>query len=378
MTIDVRGGAFRARVRRRGHNLPASFSTLAEAEAWRASAIAAIERGEAPAVPEREAAPPLPSTPAADPLTVAQACSAGVVGALQGVVRTRSGRRYREGSVHTGEYRLRLHVLPYIGAVPVASLTPGMVRRWLEDLEAATSAATARRALDALPPVMRRLTEHEVLQANPCTGVRPPAPGDDARPIRFLTPEEGTRLRDAGDGHPDPRIGAFVDLGLATGARRGELLALTWGPGGVDLDERSVTITASFSLRTKMLGPTKSGSPRVVPLGGAVVARMREHRLAVGRPADGERLFPADPRKPWSEVVKAAGLPEPRPTIHSMRHSAATWWLGAGLTIHVVADLLGHADPTLVLKRYGHALPAERSTAGERLEAFLMAAESRS
>jgi integrase len=29
-----------------------------------------------------------------------------------------------------------------------------------------------------------------------------------------------------------------------------------------------------------------------------------------------------------------------------MRHSAATWWLAAGLTVHVVADLLGHADPT--------------------------------
>jgi hypothetical protein len=41
------------------------------------------------------------------------------------------------------------------------------------------------------------------------------------------------------------------------------------------------------------------------------------------------------------------------------------------LTVHAVADRLGHADPTLVLKRYGHALPAERSTAGERLEAFL-------
>jgi hypothetical protein len=39
--------------------------------------------------------------------------------------------------------------------------------------------------------------------------------------------------------------------------------------------------------------------------------------------------------------------------------------------VHAVAELLGHADPTLVIKRYGHALPSERSTAGERLEAFL-------
>ncbi len=60
--------------------------------------------------------------------------------------------------------------------------------------------------------------------------------------------------------------------------------------------------------------------------------------------------------------------------MHSMRHSAATWWLASGLTVHAVAELLGHADPTLVIKRYGHALPAERSAGGERLEAFLGAA----
>ena len=54
-----------------------------------------------------------------------------------------------------------------------------------------------------------------------------------------------------------------------------------------------------------------------------------------------------------------------------MRHSTATWWLAAGLTVHEVADLLGHANPTLVIRRYGHALPRQRATAGDRLERFL-------
>jgi hypothetical protein len=39
--------------------------------------------------------------------------------------------------------------------------------------------------------------------------------------------------------------------------------------------------------------------------------------------------------------------------------------------VHAVAELLGHADPIPAIKRYGHALPAERSAAGDRLEAFL-------
>ena len=72
-----------------------------------------------------------------------------------------------------------------------------------------------------------------------------------------------------------------------------------------------------------------------------------------------------------------AELADPRPTIHSMRHSTATWWLAASLSVHEVAELLGHTDAkgrpdaTLVLRLYGHALPTRRATAGERLETFL-------
>jgi len=62
------------------------------------------------------------------------------------------------------------------------------------------------------------------------------------------------------------------------------------------------------------------------------------------------------------------------PRWHDLRHTAATFWLAAGLTVHAVAELLGHEDATLVLKLYGHALPQEKSTAGEVMDAFMRAA----
>lgn len=369
MTIEARGSVFRAKVRRQGFSLSATFPTRAEAESWRASVLLSLSRGEIPNAPTPRSVPSaiVPS----DPLTLREAAREWGEGATRGVVRTRSGRRYRRGTIDTLEYRLRLHVFPYIGRLPVGTVTPGMLRRWLEELEADTSATTARLALDALRPVMRRLVEHEVILANPCTGVRPPAQGEEARPVRFLDPAEGQALRDAASADGSTRIGPFVDLALACGARRGELLALAWGPGGLDLEARSVTIAGSFNLVRQEVGPTKNGKARVVPIGSRTVARMRAHRLEVGRPADGARVFPFDPRPAWERVRAAAGLSEPLPTIHSLRHSAATWWLASGLTVHAVAELLGHSDPTLVIKRYGHALPAERSAAGDRLEAFL-------
>jgi hypothetical protein len=47
-----------------------------------------------------------------------------------------------------------------------------------------------------------------------------------------------------------------------------------------------------------------------------------------------------------------------------------TLWLAAGLTVHAVAELLGHVDAALVLRLNGHALPREVATAGDRLEAW--------
>lgn len=366
MTIEHRAGAYRARVRRRGHDVSETFDTLEDARAWEAGVIAAIVRGEGPP----RTLPEVPS-PAftASPVTVAGACREWLHGARDGVVRTRSDRRYREGSIHTTHYRLRLHVEPYFRGVPVAAITPGMLRRWLKQLQADTSASTARMAFDAFRPVLRLMHEDEVIPSNPAVGVRAPAAGEDARPIRYLTVAEGAALREAGRADEHPRIGAFIDLGLATGARRGELLGLTWGD--VDLEGRAVTIARSFSLRTQTVGPTKSGKPRTVPIGPGVASRIRIHRLAVGRPGEDERVFPFDPRQAYARARGA--VPSPLPTIHSMRHSAAAWWLASGLTVHAVADLLGHADPTLVIRLYGHAMPSEVNVAGDRLEAYLEA-----
>ena len=46
-------------------------------------------------------------------------------------------------------------------------------------------------------------------------------------------------------------------------------------------------------------------------------------------------------------------------TLHSARHSWATWALQAGKNIKRVADQLGRADPSTALKHYAHAMPED-------------------
>jgi integrase len=86
------------------------------------------------------------------------------------------------------------------------------------------------------------------------------------------------------------------------------------------------------------------------------------------RSADGEPVFWRSHRRAWEQVRTAAGITELR--VHDLRHTAATFWLSAGLSVHAVGQLLGHADAGLTLRLYGHALPQETATAADRLESW--------
>jgi integrase len=154
------------------------------------------------------------------------------------------------------------------------------------------------------------------------------------------------------------------------------------------------------------LVPKSRAGRRDVPLAPEDAVRLRRHRLATGRPpdgalvfasAEGEPLSPVPAYRAWkraawgarvftdgaTEALKAeptypefkkacreAKIPLPLPHPHDARHAFATHALAAGLTAHAVAELLGHADAALVTRRYGHALPDELASAGERLSSW--------
>jgi integrase len=59
---------------------------------------------------------------------------------------------------------------------------------------------------------------------------------------------------------------------------------------------------------------------------------------------------------------------------HGLRHSAATLLLGVGVPVQVVAERLGHAQTSMTLDVYTHALPDMQRDAAEKLGALLTSA----
>ena len=376
---------YQVRVRQEGAYLVATLPTLAEALAWRSRALDAID-GLA-AAPE----PPRPSRSlSAAPtrvVTVADASRRLCRGMLDGSIRTNRGEPYKPSVARKYEAALRLDVLPRIGAVPVATVRQGDVQRLVDEVAAASTVERARKALVALRVALRLAERYAELEHNPCAGVKPPATNREPRPARILTPEEAGALVMAAEiddvMHQRSFAAPLVTLALGTGLRLGELFALPWGSDGLDVDAGIVRVRRSLDRhrdengRYASVPPKSRASRRDVPLAPEDAERLRRHRDDSGSPPDSALVF-ADvsgqplaahgkPRAAWRRIVQAAGIAEPAPRFHDLRHAYATHALAAGLSAHAVARLLGHSDASLVWQRYGHALPAEVASAGDVL-----------
>jgi integrase len=413
---------FRVRVSRRGQWFTATLPTLDAALAWRAQAISAAEGTAEPPQPPVARRPATSAEAPGRAVTVEDAARRLVRGMLDGSVRTNRGHPYKPSVVRKYEENLRVLVLPRIGAVPIATLTGGDCQRLVDEIAAERTPEHGRKALTALRVALRLAQRYGELDGNPCARVTVPVTGEGEKPPRILTPEEAAAIVvecEADDVRLKRSFAApLYTLAFGAGLRMGELLALRWGPEGLDLDSGVVRVRASLdrvrgdSGDFAEVAPKSRAGRRDVPLAPEDIARLRRHRMATGRPDDGELVFagddghalsPVPARRAWQRASRSAVValatceleaaldrgdhaaiaearhrleaarraPLPRP--HDCRHAFASHMLAVGLTAHAVAQLLGHSDAALVTRRYGHALPDELARAGEMLSAWRLA-----
>jgi integrase len=187
-----------------------------------------------------------------------------------------------------------------------------------------------------------------------------------------------------------PLMRWLVMLGVATGARLGELLALAWAD--VDLNEATVRIGRSRRIvnkRVQTKGPKSEAGYRVVRLGPTVATALRrlraeqaERRLALGGDCyagedlvickpDGRPYRPDSVSTMFRKFVDGAGLPR-EVHVHTLRHAAASFFAAAGVPASAIAAQLGHADGgALALRVYVHPMAEGLARAGAHLDSVI-------
>lgn len=184
----------------------------------------------------------------------------------------------------------------------------------------------------------------------------------DAR-VRYLSDDELIAVQNAAKAH-SPLMFAALTVALATGARSGEMLRLTWG----DVDVARSTVR---------LLKTKNGTPRSVHLPSVAIEALTTIRPATNTPkqyvfvdGDGEWMSGQRIDRQWRKIRSAANLVDFR--WHDLRHSCASFLAQSGATLVEIGSVLGHKSAQTTLK-YVHLVAGKAVTGHAALDAKLRA-----
>ena len=211
--------------------------------------------------------------------------------------------------------------------------------------------ATINRYAAALSAVLGFALQHGVIDNHPMKGGKVKRLKEGPGRQRILTPDEESRLLAAAKAARWEGMHLFVLMLLTTAARKSEVLTLRW---------RDVDLARGFAV----LGKTKNGSPRALPLVAEVRAELAN--AAKVRPLGSDYVF-FDPKHPerhkdvdtvWRFVRARAGLDDSadslhRVVMHTTRHTGVTKIIRGGANLAQAAMISGHKTLAM-LKRYEH------------------------
>ena len=211
------------------------------------------------------------------------------------------------------------------------------------DAEGLASSSVARR-LSVMSGLFRYAFEEGYVDRNPAAHVRRPRVGDDS-PTLGLDLLEARRFLQAAE-MAGPRDHALVCLLLLNGLRVSEVCTAHVTDVSSERGHRVLTVAR------------KGGRRDLVPLAPRTLAAVEEH--LDGRTAgflvlanDGGPLNRFQATRAIRRLSRAADIIK-HISPHSLRHTAVTLALDAGVPLRDVQDMAGHADPRTT-RRYDRA-----------------------
>jgi integrase len=271
-------------------------------------------------------------------------------------LRTRPalGRRTRE----TYETQLRLHVLPQLGAVSLARLTPQGVRKWHAELSVRLGPNMVSKCYRLLRSILATAVSDELIVRNPCRIEGAGVERSSERPTASVS--QVWALADAAP----QRYRSFILLAGFCGLRIGELLGLQ--RRHVNLLHGELRIEQQEQqLRTGelILTPPKSrAGERTISLPPVLVPELERHLAVFSAGEPNARVFTGDKggplrrhvwQKVWSRCRHDVGLPDGF-RFHDLRHTANTLAAMTGASTRELMHRMGHSSHEAAL-RYQHA-----------------------
>jgi integrase len=263
---------------------------------------------------------------------------------------------------------LNLHILPRLGRIKLANLTPGRIEALRDDLLAHHSRHLAKAVLVSTKSMLRAAK-----YAHVAADVKIAASKRDGKlevGKHIPTTGEIKRLVEAAK---DIRRRTLLLTAALTGLRASELRGLRWKD--VDLKAEELHVRQRADRYCAIGAPKSEAGTRSIPLAPELLAALKEWKLACPK-GEADLVFPTGTGRieyhknmirGLERVMKAAHVVtkggEPKYPLHAFRHFFASWCInpkergGRELPAKVVQALLGHSSIVMTLDRYGHLFP---------------------
>lgn len=272
----------------------------------------------------------------------------------------------RPGTYNRYASAIRLHILSQVGNIRVTDMSELDVERVQKSCQKrGLSNASNNLVRTILNGAMKKARQYRLIRENVVANVSPKR--EEKPKDNWWSPIQVQRFLEIAD---SDELAPLWRVGVLTGIRRGELLALTWDD--VDLIDGVLTINKSYSRQENgfAVGPTKSDSSgRLIRLSSSVVeslishkARQLEARAQVGEDyqdkglvfanALGGYISPSTLLYRYKKLIGRAGLPHVR--FHDLRHSNGSMMVAAKTHPKLIQSRLGHKS-LRTTERYMHS-----------------------
>ena len=305
-------------------------------------------------------------------------------------------RGLRANTLQGYKTAIKKHVLGHdVASIPLERLGPEHLNALYGSIVASgLSARTTRYVAMIVGQSLRDAERWRRIVRNPASLASPPSASAalrDAEKARsFWTAEELRQFLGSDAVRKDRLHAMWVVLGT-TGARRGEVLGLTWRH--IDFERSRLRIAQALTQvgdEIQVTTPKSERGKRLIALDAFTLEALKAHRrgqleerlsLGLGRPSDdgfvfaqpdGEPLHPNAITLAFQHRVRASKVRRIR--LHDLRHSAASLMLQAGVNPKVASERLGHASVGFTLTVYSHSVPAMHEEAAERVASLIFGA----
>lgn len=315
-----------------------------------------------------------------------------------------------ETTIRLDAQRLR-HVETLIGNMPLQSITVPILESAFAKVreERNLSNTTMHELHGIVKRVFAKAVDYDFILRNPCDKIKAPRKSDPDR--KSLQIEDAAKLMAFVDEYQQELLDSFsekeerqdkrgntqtrtyinglvklssimaVRIAFATGMRRGEILGLMWKDISFG-DVCEISIKRSYTPALKLKEPKTKSCYHTIAIDRNTAAHLRAWKQLQPECLDtlgealcqtentpvccsntGDLYDPTNFYSWWDGFRKQAGFPKLR--FHELRHTQATQLLANGVDMKTVQTRLGHANASITLNWYAHAIPENDRKAAE-------------